>query len=89
MAKIKSKRYSVPIILLILVVGVILGELTTFLTKDIAALSWLSIGQTVGLTSPVVLNLSVITFTLGFTLHLNVAVILGILISALFYRFVF
>ena len=84
-----KKHFSPVAILLIIVIGVIFGEIITYLTKDIAALNWLNIGYTFGLQSPLVLDLSVISLTLGFALHINVAVLLGILISSLFYRFVF
>lgn len=89
MAKSRNKRFSLLTFLIILIIGLVLGELITYFTKDIAALSWLSIGQTIGLQSPLVLDLSVISLTFGFSLHFNVAVILGILASSLFYRFVF
>ena len=89
MTKITKKRFSPIAILLIIVIGVVFGEIITYLTKDIAALNWLNIGYTFGLQSPLVLDLSVISLTLGFALHINVAVLLGILISSLFYRFVF
>ncbi len=89
MAKGMKKRFSVISVLLIIVIGVVFGEIITYLTRDIAALNWLNIGYTFGLQSPLVLDLSVISLTLGFALHINVAVLLGILISSLFYRFVF
>ena len=89
MAKSRNKRFTVPVILVILIIGVVIGELLTYFTAGNAALNWLSIGQTIGMQSPLVLDLSVISLTFGFTLHVNVAVILGILISSLFYRFVF
>lgn len=89
MAKGTKHHFSAIAILLIIVVGVIFGEIITYLTKDIAALNWLNIGYTFGLQSPLVLDLSVISLTLGFALHINVAVLLGILIASLFYRFVF
>ena len=89
MTKSAKKHFSPIAILVIIVIGVIFGEIITYLTKDIAALNWLNIGYTFGLQSPLVLDLSVISLTLGFALHINVAVLLGILISSLFYRFVF
>ena len=89
MARSRNKRFTVPVILVILVIGVVLGEVITYFTQGNAALNWLTIGQTIGLQSPLVLDLSVVSLTFGFALHFNVAVILGILISTLFYRFVF
>ena len=89
MTKSTKKHFSVLAVLLILVVGVVFGEIITYLTKDVAALNWLNIGYTFGLQSPLVLDLSVISLTLGFAIHINIAVLLGILLSSLFYRFVF
>ena len=89
MTKITKKRFSPIAILLIIVIGVVFGEIITYLTKDIAALNWLNIGYTFGLQSPLVLDLSVLSLTFGFAIHINLAVLLGILISSLFYRFVF
>ncbi len=89
MTKGVKKHFSLIAILLIIVIGVVFGEIITYLTKDIAALNWINVGYTFGLQSPLVLDLSVISLTLGFALHINVAVLLGILIASLFYRFVF
>lgn len=89
MTKGVKKHFSLIAILLIIVIGVVFGEIITYLTKDIAALNWMNVGYTFGLQSPLVLDLSVISLTLGFALHINVAVLLGILIASLFYRFVF
>ena len=89
MSKGFRKTFSVGAIILIIVIGVVFGEIITYLTRDIAALNWLNAGYTFGLQSPLVLYLSVISLTFGFAIHLNVAVLLGILISSLFYRFVF
>ena len=89
MTKGAKKHFSLIAILLIIVIGVVFGEIITYLTKDIAALNWINVGYTFGLQSPLVLDLSVISLTLGFALHINIAVLLGILIASLFYRFVF
>ncbi len=89
MTKSAKKHFSLIAILLIIVIGVVFGEIITYLTKDIAALNWMNVGYTFGLQSPLVLDLSVISLTLGFALHINIAVLLGILIASLFYRFVF
>ena len=84
-----TKKFSLLSVFIILVVGVVFGGIITFLTRDIAALNWLNIGYEFGLKAPLVLDLSILKLTFGLTLNINVAVILGILLSALFYRFVF
>ncbi len=84
-----TKKFSVLAVFIILVVGVVFGGIITFLTRDISALNWLNIGYEFGLKSPLVLDLSILKLTFGLTLNMNVAAILGIFLSALFYRFVF
>lgn len=84
-----TKRFSLLSVFIILIVGVVIGGIITFLTRDISALNWLNIGYEFGLKQPLVLDLSIIKLTFGLTANINVAVIFGILISALFYRFVF
>ncbi|MBR6682396.1 MAG: DUF4321 domain-containing protein [Clostridia bacterium] len=63
--------------------GIVLGMLVAALTKDVSYLSWLSFGLNIGMTSPLVLDLSIIGITLGITVNINVAVIVFIIISLL------
>lgn len=84
-----SKRFSLLSVFIILIIGVVFGGIITFLTRDIAMLNWLNIGYEFGLKQPLVLDLSIIKLTFGLTANINVAVLLGIFLSALFYRFVF
>ena len=83
-----TKRFSPLAILIILIVGVVFGGIITYLTRDIAALHWLNIGYEFGLKEPLVLDLYILKLTFGLTANINVAVIFGMLLSALFYRFV-
>lgn len=84
-----TKRFSPLAFFIILAVGVVIGGIITYLTRDISALNWLNIGYEFGLKQPFVLDLSVIKLTFGLTANINVAVLIGIFISALCYRFVF
>ncbi len=84
-----TKRFSLLSVFIILAIGVVFGGIITYLTRDIAALSWLNIGYEFGLKQPLMLDLYVIKLTFGLTANINVAVILGTVASALFYRFVF
>ena len=42
-----------------------------------------------GLVQPLVLDLSIIKLTFGFSVNINIAVVLGIIISAVVYRYLF
>lgn len=50
-------------------------------------LSWLSYGQAFGLQNPVVLNLGVMSITFGLSIEINIASILGMILSIIIYRF--
>jgi len=49
-------------------------------------LSWLNYGQHFGIGGPAVLNLGIITFTLGLDLHLTVGTVLCIVLALLVSR---
>jgi len=76
-------------LLIIIVIGVVLGEIITYLTSGIPALEWLSIGYRFGLTTPLVLDLNIMSLTFGLVINVNVAAIIGMIISAFIYKYVF
>ena len=49
--------------------------------------SFLSFGQTFGLTSPVVLDLGILCITFALTIKITIASIVGILLGIIIYRF--
>ena len=61
--------------------GIILGGYLGELALSVPALSFLSAGKELGLTSPLVLDLNIIKLTFAFTVKLNVAGILGFIAS--------
>lgn len=65
---------------LILLVGTVLGSLIARLTREIGFLSWLSFGDTFGV-SPFTVDLGVAQFTFGMTFDLTIAAILGLIIA--------
>lgn len=73
---------------LLLLSGIVLGGLIGSLTAGVSGLSWLSYGQSFGLTSPVVLDLGILTLTFGLVIHINIASILGVLLAILIYRLI-
>lgn len=86
--KTPNKAFSWWGILVVIVVGVVIGEIITYLTADVSGLGWLSLGYRFGLTSPLVLDLNIISITFGLAININVAVIIGLIISALVYKYI-
>lgn len=64
------------ILLFFICSGIVVGSLVAHLTSTVTGLSFLSYGLNFGLTSPFVLDLSVMTLTFGATFTLNISVIL-------------
>lgn len=71
---------------LMILVGIVLGGLIGQFAARVPALSWLNYGQTFGLTQPVVLDLGIMVLTLGLTINLTIAGILGVIIAIIIYR---
>lgn len=82
-------RFSPLVLFIILITGIVFGGIITYLTKDIATLSWLKIGYEFGLKEPLILDMYILRLTFGISTNINVAVILGIAISSLGYKFIF
>lgn len=61
--------------------GIVLGGYLGELAVSVPALKFLSVGQELGLSSPLVVDLDVLKFTLGFTVKFNIAGILGFIVA--------
>lgn len=84
-----TTRFSPIILFIILVAGIVFGGIITYLTKDNSSLAWLNIGYDFGLKDPLVLDMYILKLTFGIGIHVNVAAIFGIIISALGYKYIF
>lgn len=71
---------------LLLLAGVVLGGFIGYLTRNVSYLSWLDYGKTFGFSNPVTLDIGVMVITFGLTVKINIASIIGIVISAFVYR---
>lgn len=80
------KIKSAWIVIFIMLIGLIIGTVIGSYCGGIEALSWLNYGQVFGLTSPLVLDLGAFVLTLGVTIKINIASILGILIAFVCYK---
>ena len=67
---------------LMLLAGIVLGGFIGML-----ALGWLSYGQTFGLQQPVILDLGILVLTLGLSVNISIASIVGMILSIIIYRF--
>ena len=77
---------KVWILIIFLLAGLVIGGLLGDLASKIDFLWWLSYGQSFGLTTPIELDLHVITITFGLWFKMNVASIIGMAIAIFFYR---
>ena len=78
----KSKWVIIVLILAGLVVGGLLGDLAS----KVDFLWWLGYGKEFGLTSPLELNLSIIQITFAMIFKINIASIIGVVISLIIYN---
>lgn len=69
--------------LLLILTGIVLGSFIGSMFPG----TFLSFGQTFGLTSPVVLDFGILCITFGLTMKITIASIIGILIGIMIYRF--
>lgn len=72
--------------ILFVLAGLVIGGLIGNLTANINGLSWLSYGEEFGLRDPIILDLNVLTLTLGLTIKINIASIIGVIIALVVYR---
>lgn len=73
-------------LLIIMLAGWVLGGFLGYLCRDISWLSWLNYGQVFGLSQPLVLDLGIIILTFGLTITINIASIIGLIISIIIFK---
>ncbi len=74
------------IAILFILAGLVIGGLLGDLAARVDWLWWLSFGNEFGLQSPIVLDLGVLTLTFGLMIKINIASIIGVIISLVIYR---
>ena len=82
----KGRPQNIRVLILLLLAGVVLGGFLAQLLSGYPALSWLGYGKSFGLTSPLVLDLGVLTLQFAFTVRFTIAGILGIVLAFFIYR---
>ncbi len=74
------------VFLIFLFSGIVVGNLLGTLAAQVPMLSWLAYGESFGLTEPFVLDINILQLSLGLTVQLNVAGIIGIVIALILYK---
>ncbi len=72
--------------IIFILAGLVIGGLIGELTSGVNFLWWLSYGQEFGLSEPLKLDLGVITLQFAIMFKINIASILGVIISLFIYR---
>lgn len=81
-----TRDKNIWILLIFLLSGLVLGGLLGELASRVDFLWWLSYGESFGLTSPIDLDLNVISITFGLRFKMNVASIIGMALAIFVYR---
>lgn len=81
-----TREKNVWILLLFILSGLVIGGLIGEIAAKIDFLWWLGYGQEFGLSSPVQLDLNILKISFGLMFKINIASIIGLIISILVYR---
>ena len=80
------KNKSTWVCVFFILAGLVIGGLIGQLTEGVNFLWWLSYGQEFGLTEPLQLDLGVVRLTFAVIFKINIASIIGVIISMIIYR---
>lgn len=81
-----TREKNVWILILFILSGLVIGGLLGELAGKIDFLWWLSYGKSFGLSSPIQLDLNIVQISFGLMFKINIASIIGLIISILVYR---
>lgn len=74
------------ICILFILAGLVIGGLLGELAANVDFLWWLSYGQEFGIAEPLTLELNVVKVTFGAVFKINIASIIGVILSIFIYR---
>lgn len=69
---------------LLILAGIVIGGFI----GSVLPVEWLNYGQSFGLSTPVVLDLGILSITFGLSIKITVASIIGIILAIIIYRFI-
>ena len=82
----RKSSQNIWVLVLLMLAGVVLGGFIGNALGGISALSWLNYGSSFGLSSPLMLDLGVLTLQFGMTIRFTIAGIIGIVLAFFIYR---
>jgi len=82
------REKNIWILMLFILSGLVIGGLLGQLASEVDFLWWLDYGESFGLTSPLELDLNIIKLTFAISFKINVASIIGLIISILVYKLI-
>lgn len=74
------------VFLIVLISGLVIGGFIGNTLGGVSFLSWLNYGKTIGLTSPLVLDLEILKINFGITIRFSLCGIIGMIIAILLYK---
>ena len=81
-----TREKNIWILILFILCGIVVGGLLGELASNVDFLWWLSYGEEFGISTPITLNLQVITLTFGLMFKINIASIIGMILAIFIYR---
>lgn len=81
-----TRDKNVWILIVFILCGIVVGGLLGQLASSVDFLWWLGYGQEFGISTPITLDLSVITLTFGLMFKINIASIIGMILAIFIYR---
>ena len=81
-----TREKNIWILILFILSGLVIGGLLGELASKVDFLWWLGYGESFGLTSPLELDLNIIKVTFGLVFKINIASIVGMIISIFIYK---
>jgi len=81
-----TREKNIWILLVFLLSGLVIGGLLGEVAANVPALWWLSYGESFGLSTPIELDLSILSITFGLMFKINIASIIGLIIAIFVYR---
>ena len=81
-----TREKNIWILMVFLLSGLVIGGLLGEIAAKVDWLWWLSYGESFGISSPIELDLSVITISFGLMFRINIASIIGMALAIFIYR---
>lgn len=81
-----TREKNIWILMIFLLSGLVIGGLLGEIASKVDWLWWLSYGESFGISSPIELDLSVISISFGLMFRINIASIIGMALAIFIYR---